>query len=300
MSEVALFDAPDTTDQSTKEEAEARANRIRAGMIAVTTLPAEIKDAWERHDWSALGYITWDGYIHGEFGEHRLPMITREQRRELTADLRSGGLTTYAIAAVLGVSDFAIRQDLKAVAIKIATADVDQNRADLEDIDNALNITPDRVIGADGKSYPTSRPKRQHQPEVVDAEVVPDDEPLPPRETVDPETLWSDDERVLVARLRAGETVVVSLRDHHRNLVAWAESNGMYVRIDRRTEWGNPFEMPGDGDRDTVIKNYEDHYLPHKPSLHAKIHELRGKALGCWCAPDPCHGDTLKNAVDAS
>lgn len=25
-----------------------------------------------------------------------------------------------------------------------------------------------------------------------------------------------------------------------------------------------------------------------------KIHtELKGKILGCWCAPLPCHGDTL-------
>jgi hypothetical protein len=52
--------------------------------------------------------------------------------------------------------------------------------------------------------------------------------------------------------------------------------------------------MGPDGDRDTVIRNYADHYLPHKPSLLAKLPELRGKALGCWCAPEPCHGDVLK------
>ena len=23
------------------------------------------------------------------------------------------------------------------------------------------------------------------------------------------------------------------------------------------------------------------------------IHELKGKVLGCWCAPQACHGDTL-------
>jgi len=105
---------------------------------------------------------------------------------------------------------------------------------------------------------------------------------------------WSDDERDLLKLLRDGETVVVSLRGPHNNLIAWADAAGAYMRIDRKTEWGNPFELPGDGDRDTVIANYERHYLPHKPSLLSKLDMLRGKALGCWCAPEPCHGDVLK------
>ncbi len=104
---------------------------------------------------------------------------------------------------------------------------------------------------------------------------------------------WTDDERDLLKQLRAGETIVVSLRSH-ADLIAWAETASLYERIDRRTPWGNPFEMPADGDRETVIHNYADHYLPHKPSLLAQLDTLRGKALGCWCAPDACHGDVLK------
>jgi hypothetical protein len=106
---------------------------------------------------------------------------------------------------------------------------------------------------------------------------------------------WSDGERELLKRLRSGETVIVSMRqDAHPNLTNWADDAGLFVRIDRRTDWGNPFEMPDDGDRDTVIANYASHYLPHKPSLLSRIDELCGKALGCWCAPEPCHGDILK------
>lgn len=104
---------------------------------------------------------------------------------------------------------------------------------------------------------------------------------------------WTDDERDILKRLRDGETVVVSLRTH-TNLIGWSETAGLYERIDRRTPWGNPFELPADGDRATVIANYDTHYLPHKPSLLAKLPTLRGKALGCWCAPEPCHGDVLK------
>lgn len=109
---------------------------------------------------------------------------------------------------------------------------------------------------------------------------------------------WSDDERGLLKQLRSGETVVVTLRGPHNNLIEWADAAGLYVRIDRRGPWGNPFELPGDGDRDTVIANYKQHYLPYKPSLLDQLHELKGKALGCWCAPEPCHGDVLKNGAD--
>lgn len=108
---------------------------------------------------------------------------------------------------------------------------------------------------------------------------------------------WSVEELDLLKRLRAGETVVVSMRTHN-DLIAWATAADLYVRIDRRGEWGNPFEMPDDGDRDTVIANFAEHYLPHKPSLLSKLDGLRGKALGCWCAPESCHGDILKTAAE--
>lgn len=109
---------------------------------------------------------------------------------------------------------------------------------------------------------------------------------------------WNDDERDLLKRLRSGETIVVTLRGPHNNLIAWADAAGLYMRIDRRSPWGNPFELPSDGDRDTVIRNYEQHYLPFKPSLLDQLPDLKGKALGCWCAPEPCHGDILKSAAD--
>lgn len=134
------------------------------------------------------------------------------------------------------------------------------------------------------------------QPEDPDFEQAPASapQPAPTRGEFDG---FTDDEHVLHKQLAAGETVVVSLR-HHQRLIAWAEPRGLYERIDRRGPWGNPFELPADGDRDTVIANYENHYLPYKPSLLDRLHELKGKALGCWCAPEPCHGDVLKNGAD--
>jgi ParB family chromosome partitioning protein len=109
---------------------------------------------------------------------------------------------------------------------------------------------------------------------------------------------WTEDERSLLKELQEGHTVVVSFREHHANLVRWVQADGRLVSVDRRTEWGNPFEIPYDGDRETVIRNYEEHYLPYKPSLLSHVSELRGKALACWCAPEPCHADILKKKAE--
>jgi hypothetical protein len=63
---------------------------------------------------------------------------------------------------------------------------------------------------------------------------------------------WSEDERARRQRVKAGVTVVATMRGaSDRHLLNWAEFNGLLVRVDRSSEWGNPFEMPADGDRDT-------------------------------------------------
>lgn len=64
------------------------------------------------------------------------------------------------------------------------------------------------------------------------------------------------------------------------------------VYIGRGSKWGNPFRIGEDGDRREVIAKYED-YLKYHPELIAALGELRGKDLVCYCAPKPCHGDTL-------
>ena len=67
----------------------------------------------------------------------------------------------------------------------------------------------------------------------------------------------------------------------------------MFVRVNRATPWGNPFVLGRDGDRATVIARHRDEYLHCQPGLLARLGELRGKALGCWCAPQACHADVL-------
>jgi hypothetical protein len=69
------------------------------------------------------------------------------------------------------------------------------------------------------------------------------------------------------------------------------------VRIDRATAWGNPFVLGHDGDRDVVLARYRE-WVTTSDDLAAvwvreNVHRLRGKTLGCWCAPNMCHGIIL-------
>jgi len=64
------------------------------------------------------------------------------------------------------------------------------------------------------------------------------------------------------------------------------------VYIGRPSKWGNPFEIGKDGDRAEVIQKYRE-WVATQPNLMAALPELRGKVLGCWCAPKACHGDVL-------
>lgn len=62
--------------------------------------------------------------------------------------------------------------------------------------------------------------------------------------------------------------------------------------IGRPSKWGNPYVIGRDGTRIEVIEKYGDH-IRQRPDLLAALPELKGKVLGCWCAPKACHGDVL-------
>jgi hypothetical protein len=70
-----------------------------------------------------------------------------------------------------------------------------------------------------------------------------------------------------------------------------------YVYIGRPSKWGNPFTVESRG-REQAIRLYID-WLEQQPALVAAIvPELRGKTLGCWCAPKACHGDVLARLAE--
>ena len=69
------------------------------------------------------------------------------------------------------------------------------------------------------------------------------------------------------------------------------------VYIGRGSPWGNPYRIGPYGSRADVITLYRV-YLSKQPALLARLPELRGKRLGCYCAPLPCHGDILAALAD--
>ena len=101
----------------------------------------------------------------------------------------------------------------------------------------------------------------------------------------------------LIDMLKSGRCVVVNQKTDLAT-IKYAENNNLFVRADRYSDYGNPFEVGKDGNRDEVCYYYEEYYLPHKKSILDKIHLLKGKALGCWCAPEKCHCDSLKKIID--
>lgn len=64
------------------------------------------------------------------------------------------------------------------------------------------------------------------------------------------------------------------------------------VYIGRGSRWGNPFRITDDCTRAQAITLYELHLL-RRPDLLARVGELYGLTLCCYCAPEPCHGDVL-------
>ncbi|MEI5097653.1 DUF4326 domain-containing protein [Streptomyces sp. PmtG] len=60
----------------------------------------------------------------------------------------------------------------------------------------------------------------------------------------------------------------------------------------------SPFRPGKDGTRDEVVALYRDHLLG-RPDLLALLPELRGRRLGCWCVPEPCHAEVIAELADS-
>lgn len=70
--------------------------------------------------------------------------------------------------------------------------------------------------------------------------------------------------------------------------------------IGRGSDWGNPYAIGFDGDRDEVIRKYQ--YDFERGFLKSnKEHALclSGKTLGCHCKPASCHGDVIANYLNS-
>jgi hypothetical protein len=100
-------------------------------MLSVLVIRAKAGDAH-----LALGYRSWTEYVSGEFAGLSL-RLDREDRRELVAMLAGEGMSTRAIAPVVGADRETVASDLR----------------------GGRNLPPDReVTGLDGKAYTRPQP----------------------------------------------------------------------------------------------------------------------------------------------
>lgn len=82
-----------------------------------------------------------------------------------------------------------------------------------------------------------------------------------------------------------------------------AVRDGTAVRIDRKTDWGNPFPLRDRNDPDErreVVEEYRSYLADAIDSGKVdldRLARLDGKQLACHCAPQACHGDVLSEAA---
>ena len=91
----------------------------------------------------------------------------------------------------------------------------------------------------------------------------------------------------------------------YRDLLHWLEDENhvyigrnmsFYVPGATASKWANPFTVKKYG-REGCLEEYRKYIASH-PTLLTQLTELHDKTLGCWCAPEPCHGDVLVSLVE--
>ena len=127
---------------------------------------------------------------------------------------------------------------------------------------------------------------------------------------------------LLIAGMQMGPDLIARVRDvlglsvvSVRGLKPLSDPDLIYVGR-RAGGWnvsplGNPFHIGTDGDRPQVIEKYR-HWLRgevRRGNTSPAAREVTRVAtlirqypdrkikIGCWCAPDACHGDVVANAI---
>jgi len=65
--------------------------------------------------------------------------------------------------------------------------------------------------------------------------------------------------------------------------------------------FGNPFPLKKGEDRGATIERYKEYFynrVETDSEFKSRILELKNKTLGCFCKPNSCHGDIIKEYLD--
>lgn len=125
----------------TLAEAERLTERIRltatSFMEARDKLAHLIREAQAGEVHKVLGIASWTEYVSQVFSDTPLMRLSRVERKELVVELADEGMSTRAIAPIVGASDRTVRYDL----------------ADRGGQDFPPDAEPRQITGRDGKTY---------------------------------------------------------------------------------------------------------------------------------------------------
>lgn len=65
--------------------------------------------------------------------------------------------------------------------------------------------------------------------------------------------------------------------------------------------FGNPIRLVKGEDPGSTIEKFKEYFynrIETDPEFKSRVHELKGKTLGCFCKPKPCHGDIIVEYLD--
>lgn len=116
-----------------------RRDAIRTDLEGLAPLVAA---AYKARDWEHFGYDSWTEFVSAEFGNLKLAL---PERQTAVIEMRSTGMSTRAIADVVGASKDTVHRDLSTVS------------------DETVDL-PESVTGVDGKQRPAKRPPPASEP----------------------------------------------------------------------------------------------------------------------------------------
>lgn len=162
---MSLFDAD--TGELIKLDvaaAERRAERIRLRLDAIadnfTAVMPMIREAIEKRDDIALGYRSISEYVADRFGGalHNLPV---GMRREAVGELTEAGMSTRAIAPVVGVDNATVHRDLNRGVAPATPEPASEVEPRFNGAPAPKPAPPKPITGIDGKNYPKSSAPRR-------------------------------------------------------------------------------------------------------------------------------------------
>lgn len=155
MTEVVKILSPGEAQRLT-QQIKLTASGVRNGLFKLRNL---IDEAKASNVWNILGYPSWTAYLVDALGDEPL-RVSRDERHEIVGFLAGEGLSTRAIAPIVGVDNATVHRDLGRVA------DATPDTAVTGEVTPAVTR---EVTGLDGKTYPQPETRKPTRRPLVDA-----------------------------------------------------------------------------------------------------------------------------------